>query len=101
MSKIEFEVTGFWLAAYNCEYASPDEEELDVIGNIYENPELLHSRQFCKCKLILALASSYFLLAFFAAFFESGLVIPRKTSFWELAKYCQASLADSSSRFNF
>jgi uncharacterized phage protein (TIGR01671 family) len=42
ISPIEFAHAGFWPIDYDTEYGWPAPDELEVIGNIYENPELMH-----------------------------------------------------------
>lgn len=39
---VEWQVNGYWLGGWDGnEYGFPDETSLEVIGNIYENPDLL------------------------------------------------------------
>lgn len=39
---IEWQINGYWLDGWDGnEYGFPDEDTLEVIGNVYENPELL------------------------------------------------------------
>ena len=40
-SKIDFAGAGFWPTSYDTEYGWPAEDEVEIIGNIYENPELI------------------------------------------------------------